>query len=138
MIATSTPPIVSVPPLATIVEVESGATDVDAVTCARASDWTTTSKWPAAAPQVDPIAYERSSPIEFADGLKGALLICHGMIDDNVLFEDSVRLYQKLIELHKDDFTLSGYPMERHGFVHADSWLDEYKRIHRLFRTRLQ
>ena len=89
-------------------------------------------------PQVDPIAYERSSPIEFADGLKGALLICHGMIDDNVLFEDSVRLYQKLIELHKDDFTLSGYPMERHGFVHADSWLDEYKRIHRLFQTRLQ
>jgi len=89
-------------------------------------------------PQVDPVAYERSSPIEFADGLKGALLICHGMIDDNVLFEDSVRLYQKLIELHKDDFTLSGYPMERHGFVHADSWLDEYKRIHRLFQTRLQ
>ncbi len=89
-------------------------------------------------PQDDPIAYERSSPIEFADGLKGSLLIAHGMIDDNVLFEDSVRLYQKLIELHKDDFELSGYPLERHGFVHPDSWLDEYKRIQRLFRSRLQ
>lgn len=89
-------------------------------------------------PQDDPIAYERSSPIEFADGLKGSLLIAHGMIDDNVLFEDSVRLYQKLIELHKDDFELAGYPLERHGFVHADSWLDEYKRIHRLFQSRLQ
>ncbi|HKE49752.1 MAG TPA: prolyl oligopeptidase family serine peptidase [Rhodanobacteraceae bacterium] len=89
-------------------------------------------------PSIDPIAYERSSPIEFADGLKGHLLIAHGMIDDNVLFEDSVRLYQKLIELHKDDFELSGYPLERHGFVHADSWLDEYKRIYRLFEANLK
>ncbi len=88
-------------------------------------------------PQVDPIAYERSSPIEFADGLQGALLICHGMIDDNVLFADSVRLYQRLIELHKDNFELAGYPLERHGFVHADSWLDEYKRILKLFETNL-
>jgi len=89
-------------------------------------------------PQVDPIAYQRSSPIEFADGLRGSLLIAHGMIDDNVLFEDSVRLYQKLIELHKDNFELSGYPLERHGFVHADSWLDEYKRIYKLFEANLK
>ena len=89
-------------------------------------------------PQIDPIAYERSSPIEFADGLKGHLLIAHGMIDDNVLFEDSARLYQKLIELHKDNFEIAPYPMERHGFVHADSWLDEYKRIYRLFETSLK
>ncbi|HJT98789.1 MAG TPA: prolyl oligopeptidase family serine peptidase [Rhodanobacteraceae bacterium] len=89
-------------------------------------------------PSVDPIAYERSSPIEFADGLKGHLLIAHGMIDDNVLFEDSARLYQKLIELHKDNFEIAPYPMERHGFVHADSWLDEYKRIYRLFEANLK
>jgi len=89
-------------------------------------------------PQIDPIAYERSSPIEFADGLKGHLLIAHGMIDDNVLFEDSARLYQKLIELHKDNFEIAPYPMERHGFVHADSWLDEYKRIYKLFEANLE
>jgi dipeptidyl aminopeptidase/acylaminoacyl peptidase len=84
-------------------------------------------------PQLDPIAYARSSPIEFADGLKDSLLICHGVIDDNVLFEDSMRLYQRLIELHKDDFTMSPYPLDRHGFSNADSWLDEYKRIYKLF-----
>jgi dipeptidyl aminopeptidase/acylaminoacyl peptidase len=89
-------------------------------------------------PQLDPIAYQRSSPIEFADGLHGSLLIAHGMIDDNVLFEDSVRLYQKLIELHKDDFELAGYPLDRHGFTHADSWLDEYKRIYKLFEANLK
>ena len=89
-------------------------------------------------PQIDPIAYARSSPIEFADGLRDPLLICHGVIDDNVLFEDSMRLYQRLIELHKDDFTISPYPLDRHGFSNADSWLDEYKRIYRLFETHLE
>jgi dipeptidyl aminopeptidase/acylaminoacyl peptidase len=89
-------------------------------------------------PQVDPIAYERSSPIEFAAGLKDALLICHGVIDDNVLFEDSMRVYERLIELHKDNFTMSPYPLDRHGFTNADSWLDEYKRIYRLFETNLR
>jgi len=84
-------------------------------------------------PQDDPIAYQRSSPIEFAEGLRDPLLICHGMIDDNVLFEDSMRLYQRLIELHKDNFTISPYALDRHGFTNADSWLDEYKRIYRLF-----
>ena len=89
-------------------------------------------------PQIDPIAYQRSSPIEFADGLKDPLLICHGVIDDNVLFEDSMRLYQRLIELHKDNFTISPYPLDRHGFTNADSWLDEYKRIYRLFEANLK
>ena len=84
-------------------------------------------------PQIDPLAYARSSPIEFADGLRDPLLICHGVIDDNVLFEDSMRLYQRLIELHKDNFTISPYPLDRHSFVNADSWLDEYKRIYQLF-----
>ena len=84
-------------------------------------------------PQVDSLAYRRSSPLEFAEGLAGPLLICHGMIDDNVLFEDSVRLYQRLIELHKNDVTLAPYPLDRHAFSHADSWLDEYKRIFALF-----
>ena len=89
-------------------------------------------------PQDDAIAYRRSSPIEFADGLKGGLLIAHGMIDDNVLFQDSVRLYQRLVELRKDDFELAGYPLERHGFVHPDAWYDEYRRIHRLFERVLK
>jgi dipeptidyl aminopeptidase/acylaminoacyl peptidase len=89
-------------------------------------------------PQIDPIAYKRSSPLEFAEGLRDPLLICHGVIDDNVLFEDSMRLYERLIELHKDNFTISPYPLDRHGFTNADSWLDEYKRIYRLFEAHLE
>ena len=89
-------------------------------------------------PQIDPISYKRSSPLEFADGLRDPLLICHGVIDDNVLFEDSMRLYERLIELHKDNFTISPYPLDRHGFTNADSWLDEYKRIYGLFDAYLK
>ena len=84
-------------------------------------------------PELDPEAYQRSSPIEYADGLQDALLIAHGMIDDNVFFKDTVDLVQKLIELRKDDWWVAPYPLERHGFTHADAWYDEYRRILELF-----
>ncbi len=86
-------------------------------------------------PQLDPEAYAISSPIHYADQLRDPLLIEHGLIDDNVLAQDSIALYQRLIELHKKNFWISLYPMERHGFVHADSWYDEYRRIDELFET---
>ncbi|GMV30996.1 MAG: peptidase S9 [Rhodanobacteraceae bacterium] len=89
-------------------------------------------------PEIDDIAYRRSSPIEFADGLRGPLLIAHGMIDDNVFFQDSVRLFQRLIELRKDNVELAPYPLERHGFTHASAWRDEYARILKLFETTLR
>jgi len=89
-------------------------------------------------PELDPHAYEVSSPINFADQLADPLLIEHGLIDDNVLAADSIRLYQRFIELHKKNFWMSLYPMERHGFVHPDSWYDEYRRIDELFDTYLK
>ncbi|MDT7604922.1 MAG: hypothetical protein QOF61_2919, partial [Acidobacteriota bacterium] len=67
-------------------------------------------------PQSDREAYERSSPIYHAAGLKGALLICHGMVDTNVNFQDSVRLVQKLIELRKENWEIAPYPVEDHTF----------------------
>ena len=88
-------------------------------------------------PQKDAEAYKRSSPIYFAQNLKGALLICHGMVDLNVHFQDSVRLAQRLIELRKENWELAVYPIEDHGFVQPTSWADEYKRILKLFETNL-
>lgn len=89
-------------------------------------------------PQDDPEAYHVSSPIYFADGLKGRLLICHGMVDDNVLFLDTVELTQRLIELRKENWQVAFYPAERHGFTQPTSWMDEYKRILHLFETTLR
>ncbi|MBN7816564.1 S9 family peptidase [Algoriphagus pacificus] len=88
-------------------------------------------------PEEDPIAYRRSGPIYFAEGLKGNLLMAHGMVDVNVHFQDVVRLSQRLIELGKDNWEMAIYPVEDHGFVEPSSWTDEYKRILKLFNTTL-
>ncbi|GAB3909201.1 prolyl oligopeptidase family serine peptidase [Mucilaginibacter boryungensis] len=89
-------------------------------------------------PYNDEKAYQVSSPINFAAGLKGKLLMCHGMVDQNVNFQDIVRLTQRLIELHKDNWSLAAYPVEDHGFVEPSSWVDEYKRIYALFNESLK
>ena len=89
-------------------------------------------------PYTDSIAYRKSSPFYFAEGLKGDLLICHGMVDINVHYQDAVKLTQRLIELGKDNWELASYPMEDHGFVEPSSWTDEYKRIFKLFQTVLK
>jgi dipeptidyl aminopeptidase/acylaminoacyl peptidase len=89
-------------------------------------------------PQEDAEAYRRSSPIYFAEGLKGALLICHGMVDTNVFFQDTARLVQRLIELRKENWSVAPYPVENHSFEEATSWADEYKRILQLFETTLR
>ncbi|PYS44832.1 MAG: hypothetical protein DMF71_02255 [Acidobacteria bacterium] len=89
-------------------------------------------------PQSDAESYKQSSPIYFANGLKGALLICHGMVDVNVNFQDSVRLVEKLIELRKENWQVAPYPVEDHGFEREESWADEYKRILKLFVDNLK
>ncbi len=89
-------------------------------------------------PDVDPEAYTKSSPIEYAEGLKKPLLICHGMQDDNVHFQDTVLLVQRLIELKKEDFETAVYPVEPHTFVQPTSWLDEYRRVLKLMETRVK
>jgi dipeptidyl aminopeptidase/acylaminoacyl peptidase len=89
-------------------------------------------------PSVDPEAYKLSSPIEYAEGLEKPLLICHGMLDDNVFFQDSVRLTQRLIELEKTDWEVALFPIEPHGFREPSSWLDEYRRILALFEEHLR
>ncbi len=88
-------------------------------------------------PQTDTLSYHRSSPIYYAEGLRDPLLILHGMVDTNVLFQDVVRLTQRLIEIGKPDWELAVYPVEDHAFVRPSSWADEYGRIFKIFETNL-
>ena len=88
-------------------------------------------------PAIDPIAYQRSSPIYFTQGLKKPLLINAPMVDDNVFFQDVVRLVQRLIEQENSNFETAIYPVEPHGFRQPSSWLDEYRRIYKLFEQNL-
>lgn len=89
-------------------------------------------------PETDPEAYRKSSPIYFAENLQDPLLMLHGVVDDNVQFQDIVRLSQRLIELGKKDWELALFPVEAHGFKESSSWLDEYRRIYELFSKNLK
>ena len=84
----------------------------------------------------DPEAYQISSPINHASGLKDPLLILHGLIDENVQFQDAARLIQKLIELDKE-FEVMVYPMERHGFRSESSRTDYCRRAVAFFERHL-
>lgn len=64
--------------------------------------------------------------------------MCHGMVDQNVHFQDIVKVTQRLIELGKDNWELAPYPMENHEFEAPSSWTDEYKRIYKLFEEVLK
>lgn len=88
-------------------------------------------------PAEDPEAYKKSSPIYFADNLEDRLMLLHGMVDNNVQYQDVARLAQRFIELGKKDWDLVGYPIEPHGFRETTSWIDEYGRILRMFDEEL-
>lgn len=106
------------------------------------SDWAHYNHWYTSrilnTPTVDPIAFRRSSPIYHADGLKGRLLIAHGMVDSNVQYQDVIRLAQVMIEKGLKNWELASYPVEPHGFQTPSGWYDEYRRIHELFADSLK
>jgi dipeptidyl-peptidase 4 len=58
--------------------------------------------------------FEKTSPITYASGLKDNLLMVHGMLDDNVLFQDDARLVQKFIDNGKY-VDVMYYPRDDHG-----------------------
>jgi dipeptidyl aminopeptidase/acylaminoacyl peptidase len=80
--------------------------------------------------------YKTSSPITYAPDLSVPLLLTHGMLDDNVFFQDAVQLTQKLLD-NKKDFEVMFYPKEYHSFHLQSSWLDQYKRIYKFFERYL-
>jgi len=52
-------------------------------------------------PQDNVEGYRVGSPINFAEGLKGKLLVVHGSGDDNVHYQGTERLVNRLVELGK-------------------------------------
>ena len=88
-------------------------------------------------PMLDSLAYKKSSPIYFAENLQDNLLMLHGVMDDNVHFQDVVRLSQRFIELKKENWELALFPVEAHGFKQPTSWYDEYRRILKIFMEEL-
>ena len=65
-------------------------------------------------PQDNAEGYKNGSPITFAEGLKGKLLLVHGSGDDNVHYQGTERLVNRLIALNKP-FDFMDYPNRTHA-----------------------
>ncbi len=70
-------------------------------------------------PQDNPDGYRAGSPLHFAEGLKGRLLIVHGSGDDNVHFQGTERLVNRLVELGKS-FDFMEYPNRSHAISEGE------------------
>ena len=88
-------------------------------------------------PQGNPDGYKIGSPINFADGLKGKLLIVHGTGDDNVHAQGTERLVNRLIELGKP-FDMMLYPNRTHAIAEGPGTTTHiYRLIARYFLEHL-
>jgi dipeptidyl aminopeptidase/acylaminoacyl peptidase len=87
-------------------------------------------------PSENPEAYRRSSPIYFSNQLKNHFLLVHGIVDDNVMFQDAVQLAEKLIHEGKP-FEEAFYPEESHAYVRDESLRDAFGRADRFFSRHL-
>ncbi|WP_040368068.1 S9 family peptidase [Balneola vulgaris] len=89
-------------------------------------------------PEADSANYARSSPLTFAEDLDKPVIILHGLIDNNVGFQDAVQYIEKLVQSGNENFDMMMYPTERHSFRDPDAWYDEYRRIYEFFEKHLR
>jgi len=88
-------------------------------------------------PEQNESGYRIGSPINFAEGLKGKLLIVHGSGDDNVHYQGTERLVNRLVELGKP-FDLMVYPNRTHAIAEgAGTTAHVYHLIARYFLEHL-
>ncbi|MDC8832274.1 S9 family peptidase [Alteromonas gilva] len=83
-------------------------------------------------PNTDSEAYDSSSVFPYSDGLKGPLLIYHGMADDNVLFTHSTKLYKHLQDNAKP-FEVMDYPGKKHSIRGKQTGIHLYHTITNFF-----
>jgi dipeptidyl-peptidase-4 len=89
-------------------------------------------------PEQNADGYRRGSSINFADGLKGRLLVVHGSGDDNVHYQGTERLVNRLVELGKP-FDLMVYPNRTHAISEGPGTTPHiYQLIARYFTANLR
>lgn len=88
-------------------------------------------------PNSDAEAYEASSVFPYSDGLKGPLLIYHGMADDNVLFTNTTKLIKQLQDRGKQ-FELMTYPGKKHSLRGKQTRIHLYTMIRDFFDRHLK
>jgi dipeptidyl-peptidase-4 len=87
-------------------------------------------------PKSSPEAYKQSGVFAHLDGLKSPLLLVHGMADDNVLFTNSTRLIDSLVN-RNIQFELMTYPGAKHGISSRAGQRHVYGMIEAFFKKNL-
>ena len=88
-------------------------------------------------PDANAAGYKIGSPINFAEGLAGKLLVVHGSGDDNVHYQGTEKLINRLIELGKP-FDAMVYPNRTHAIAEGPGTTPHvYRLIARYFLDNL-
>jgi dipeptidyl-peptidase-4 len=111
------------------------------VAVAPVTDWALydthyTEQFVGATPKSDPQAYAQSGVFAHLDGLKSPLLLVHGMADDNVLFTNTTRLIDGLVN-RNIKFDLMTYPGAKHGISSRAGQRHVYATIEAFFKKNL-
>jgi dipeptidyl-peptidase-4 len=112
------------------------------VSVAPVTDWALydthyTEQFMGTTPQRNPEAYRQSGVFAHLDGLRSPLLLVHGMADDNVLFTNSTRLIDALVNRNVQ-FELMTYPGAKHGISSRAGQRHVYGLISGFFDKHLQ
>ena len=87
-------------------------------------------------PQENPKGYADSSPVNYADGLQGKLLIAHATGDDNVHFANTVELAERFVEAQKyAEYQI--YAGRGHGISDRAARLHIFERVTQFFLENL-
>jgi dipeptidyl-peptidase-4 len=111
------------------------------VSVAPVTDWALydthyTEQFVGGTPKSAPEAYKESGVFAHLDGLKSPLLLVHGMADDNVLFTNSTRLIDTLVNRNVK-FDLMTYPGAKHGISSRAGQRHVYGLIESFFKKNL-
>ncbi len=87
-------------------------------------------------PRDNPEGYRDSAVLSHLDSFKGRLLLMHGMSDDNVLFNHTLKLMDALQTRHQA-FDFMAYPGARHGLQEPSVAIHRFNAILNFFRERL-
>ncbi len=87
-------------------------------------------------PQENPEGYDDNSPINFAAGLQGKLLLVHGSGDDNVHFQNSMMFAEQLVQ-SDIQFEMQFYPNKNHGIYGGNTTFHLYTRMTRFIEQNL-
>ena len=88
-------------------------------------------------PQENADGYDRVNPIARAGQLHGALLICHGLADDNVHFRNTAEYTEALVQADKD-FRQLTYTNRNHSIYGGNTRLHLYRQAINHFNEKLK